>query len=303
MPLAPAGSIMAAIWKGAIGFGLVNVPIELRAAVRSDHISFRLLHGKDNTPVKYERVREDDGKSVAWEDIVKGYEYEKDQYVVLTDDDFRTAALERSESIEITDFVDADDIDPRYFDTPYFAVPTGKPGRKAYAVLREAMRQANVVGIGTVILRRKQHLAGLHVAGDALVLEIMRFANEIVAASEYDFPSADDARPQEIEMAQKLVESLHGPFEPEKYVDVYRENLLRIIEARARGKKVQLRGPRRPTEDAKVLDLMAKLEASLKQARDRDDEAKPAAKRSRRSAAGSTRRKSSSTRRRERRSA
>lgn len=293
---------MAAIWKGAIGFGLVNVPIELRSAVRSDHISFRLLHGKDNTPVKYERVREDDGKSIAWEDIVKGYEYEKDQYVVLTDEDFKAAALERSESIEITDFVDADDIDPRYFDTPYFAIPTGKPGRKAYAVLREAMRQANVVGIGTVILRRKQHLAGLHVAGDALVLEIMRFANEIVPASDYDFPSADDARPQEIDMAQQLVRSLHGAFTPEKYADVYRENLLRIIEARAKGKKVQLRGPKRPAEDGRVLDLMAKLEASLKQARERSDETPKAASRSRRAAAGSTRRKRV-PRRRERRSA
>jgi DNA end-binding protein Ku len=257
---------MPAIWKGSIAFGLVNVPVELRSAVRSDHISFRLLHKKDNTPVKYERVREDSKKEVPWGEIVKGYEYEKGEFVVLTDQDFKTAAVEKSDSIEITDFVDADEIDPRYFETPYFTIP-GKGGTKAYAVLREAMRQANVVGIGTIILRQKQHLAGLHVSGDAIVLDLMRFANEIVPASEYSFPPASESKPKETEMAMKLVESLHGPFEPEKYVDQYRENLLRIIAAKSQGKKADLPKPAVERGDGKVLDLMAKLEASLKQAR------------------------------------
>lgn len=256
---------MAAIWKGSIAFGLVNVPIELRSAVRSDHISFRLLHKKDNTPVKYHRVREDNAKQVAWDEIVKGYEYEKGEFVVLTNQDFKTAAIEKSDRIDISDFVDADEIDPRYFETPYFSVPT-KGGTKAYAVLREAMRERNVVAIGTIILRQKQHLAGLHVAGDAIVVDLMRFANEIVPASEYNFPAASEAKPKEIEMAQKLVETLHGPFEPEKYVDHYRENLLRIIEAKAGGRKADLPKPE-PRGDGKVLDLMAKLEESLKQAR------------------------------------
>ncbi len=171
MPLARIANAMAAIWKGSIAFGLVNVPVELRAAVRDDHISFRLLHKKDNTPVKYERVRSDNGKEVPWSDIVKGYEQEKGEFVVLTDADFKAAAVERSESIEIT---------------------------KAYVALREAMRQANVVGIGTIILRQKQHLSGLHVTGDALVLEIMRFADEIVPASEYSFPAASDAKERKL---------------------------------------------------------------------------------------------------------
>jgi DNA end-binding protein Ku len=256
---------MAAIWKGSIAFGLVNVPIELRSAVRSDHISFRLLHKKDNTPVKYHRVREDNAKEVAWEEIVKGYEYEKGEFVVLSDQDFKKAAVEKSDRIDITDFVDADEIDPRFFETPYFSIPT-KGGTKAYAVLREAMRERNVVAIGSIILRQKQHLAGLHVSGDAIVVDLMRFANEIVPASEYNFPAADEAKPKEIEMAQKLIESLHGSFEPEKYVDQYRENLLRIIEAKAEGRKVDLPKPE-PRGDGKVLDLMAKLEESLKQAR------------------------------------
>jgi DNA end-binding protein Ku len=257
---------MAAIWKGSIAFGLVNVPIELRTAVRSDHISFRLLHKKDNTPVKYHRVREDNAKEVPWEDIVKGYEYEKGEFVVLTDQDFKTAAVEKSDSLEISDFVDADEIDPRFFETPYFSIPA-KGGTKAYAVLREAMRQANVVGIGTIILRQKQHLAGLHVTGDAIVVDIMRFANEIVPASEYSFPPAGESKPKEIEMALKLVESLHTPFEPEKYVDQYRANLLRIIDAKSKGKKADLPKPVADRGDGKVLDLMAKLEASLKQTR------------------------------------
>lgn len=265
MALAPLRG-MAAIWKGSIAFGLVNVPIELRAAVREDHISFRLLHKKDNTPVRYERVREDDGKNVKWEDIVKGYEYEKGEFVVLTDEDFKAAALEKSESIEISDFVDADEIDPRYFETPYFAIPA-KGGTRAYAVLREGMRAANVVGVGTVILRQKQHLAGLHVMGDAIVVEIMRFANEIVPASEYTFPAASETRPKEVEMAHKLIESLHSPFEPEKYTDVYRANLLRVITAKSKGKKVSLPTPAAGRGDDKVLDLMQKLEASLRQGR------------------------------------
>jgi DNA end-binding protein Ku len=264
MALAPVTSTMAAIWKGSIAFGLVNVPVELRTAVRDDHIAFRLLHKKDNTPVKYERVRSDNGKEVPWSDIVKGYERDKGEFVVLTDEDFKAAAVERSESIDITDFVDADEIDPRFFETPYFIVP-GKGGTKAYAVLREAMRKENVVGIGMIILRQKQHLVGLHATGEAIVLEIMRFANEIVPASEYSFPPAGEAKEKEIELATKLIEALHGPFEPEKYIDQYRANLLRIIDAKAKGKKAQLPSGKPEWGDGKVLDLMQKLEASLRQ--------------------------------------
>lgn len=255
---------MAAVWKGSIAFGLVNVPVELRSAVRDDHISFRLLHKKDNTPVKYQRVRADNEKEVPWSDIVKGYEYEKGEFIVLSDADFKAAAVERSETVDITDFVDADEIDARYFETPYFVVPT-KAGTKAYTVLREAMRKENVVGIGTIILRQKQHLVGLHVTGDAIVLELMRFANEIIPASEYDFPPASEAKEKEIELALKLTSALHGPFEPEKYVDQYRANLLRIIDAKSKGKKAELPSGRPEWGDGKVLDLMQKLEASLRQ--------------------------------------
>jgi len=170
---------MAAIWKGSLTFGLVNIPVELKTAIRADHISFRLLHQEDLSPVKYERVCQADGEPVPWSEIVKGYEYEKGRFVVLTDADFKAAALEQSKTIDILDFVKEDEIDPRFFETPYYLVP-GKGGDKPYALLREAIRNTGSVGIGKIIIRQTQHLAAVKVVGDALVLEIMRFANELV---------------------------------------------------------------------------------------------------------------------------
>src|SRR6478672_2364625 len=187
---------MASIWKGAITFGLVNIPVELKTAVRADHISFRLLHEEDLSPIKYERVCQADGDPVPWNEIVKGYEYEKGRFVVLTDEDFKTAALEQSKTIDILDFVKQEEIDPRYFETPYSLVPS-KGGEKAYALLREAIRSTGSVGIGKIIIRQTQHLAGVKVVGEALVLEIMRFANELVDEREFNFPGRDSVRPQE----------------------------------------------------------------------------------------------------------
>ena len=150
---------MAAIWKGSLTFGLVNIPVELKTAVRADHISFRLLHEKDLSPVKYERICQTEEEPVPWNEIVKGYEYEKGKFVVLTDADFKAAALEHSKTIDILDFVKEAEIDPRYFETPYYLVP-GKGGDKPYALLREAIRQTGSVGIGKIIIRQTQHLVG-----------------------------------------------------------------------------------------------------------------------------------------------
>ena len=151
---------MSTIWKGALTFGLVSIPVELKPAVRADHISFRLLHEEDLSPVKYERVCQRDGDPVPWSEIVKGYEYAKGKYVVLTDEDFKAAALESSKTIDILDFVQESEIDPRFFETPYYLVPS-KGGEKAYALLREAVRNAGAVGIGKIIIRQSQHLAGV----------------------------------------------------------------------------------------------------------------------------------------------
>ncbi len=273
---------MASIWKGSINFGLVNVPVELRTAVRADHISFKLLNAEDNSPVKYQRIAAS-GEEVPWSDIVKGYEYTKGKFIVLSDDDFKAAALESSRTIDICDFVPESEIDPRYFETPYFVVPS-KGGEKAYALLREAMRETSSVGIGKIIMRQSQHLAGLHVVGDALVLEIMRFANEVIDPNEYNFPASSEVRPAERSMAIQLVKSLAANFEPTKYTDEYRANLMRIINAKAKGKKVTLEAPEKETDDGKVLDLMSRLQASLERGKGRrsrrsSGEVKPAPRR------------------------
>jgi DNA end-binding protein Ku len=255
---------MAAIWKGSLTFGLVNIPVELKTAVRADHISFRLLHKEDLSPVKYERVCQAEGEPVPWNEIVKGYEYEKGKFVVLTDEDFKTAALEQSKTIDILDFVKEDEIDPRYFETPYYLVPA-KGGEKPYTLLREAIRQTGSVGIGKIIIRQTQHLAAVKVVGDALVLEIMRFANELVDAKEFSFPSREAIRPQELQMAEQLVANLAEPFDPTRYTDEYRANLMKIIKAKMKGKKVKLEEPEGEAPDSDVLDLMSRLRASLEE--------------------------------------
>ena len=252
---------VAAIWKGSLAFGLVNVPVELKPAVRAERISFRQLHEDDLAPIRYERISSSTGEVVPWGEIVKGYEYTKGKFVVLTDEDFRAAALESSRSLEILDFVQADEIDWRFFETPYYLVP-GKGGEKAYALLREAIRNTDAVGIGKIVLRSAQHLAGIRVVEDALVLELMRFSAELVDASAYEFPSATTVRPQELKMAEQLVANLAQPFEPEKYTDDYREGLMRVIRAKLKGKKVEAE-VEEEEDDTPVIDLMARLQASL----------------------------------------
>src|SRR5688572_6595279 len=191
------------IWKGSIAFGLVNIPVELHTAVRENRPRFRMLHARDKSPVSYERVCQREGKPVAWEDLVKGYEYDKGRFVVLTKDDFRAAALEKSRSIQIQDFVEPGAIDDRYFETPYYLLPA-KGASGAYALLREAMRQAGRVGIAKIILRESEHLCAVEAIENALVLTMMRFEEEVVDISTFEFPAKADARPKEIDMAVQL---------------------------------------------------------------------------------------------------
>ena len=256
---------MRPIWKGAITFGLVNIPVQLQAAIQSsERVSFRMLHKDDLSPIRYERVCQKEGESVPWSEIVKGYEYEKGKYVVLTDEDFKAAAIESSKAIEILDFVNVDEIDPRFFETPYYLLPA-KGGERAYALLREAIRQTNTVGIGKITMRsNSHHLAGIRVVGDALVLEIMRFADELVPVESLSFPDADAVRPQELQMAEQLVANLTDAFDPAKYTDDYRDNLMRIIRAKMKGKKIAVVEPEEPTSTP-VVDLMTRLQESLAQ--------------------------------------
>jgi DNA end-binding protein Ku len=257
---------MATIWKGAITFGLVNIPVELRPAVRTERLSFRMLHADDMAPVKYERVCSADGEPVPWNEVVKGYEYAKGKFVVLTPKDFEAAALEKSKTIDIIDFAKDEEIDPRYFDTPYYLVPT-KGGEKAYALLREAIRKCNTVGVGKIIIRQTQHLVGIKVVENALVLETMRFAHELVDVNDLTFPSSDTVRPQELDMAEQLVSNLAEAFDPTKYTDEYRANLMRIIKAKMKGTKAKLEEPDETPGDPQVIDLMSRLRESLEQGR------------------------------------
>ena len=250
------------MWKGSISFGLVSIPVELYSATRDHRPRFRLLHAKDEEPVRYERVCQAEGKPVAWEDLVKGYEYAKNQFVVLTKDDFKTAALEKTKTIDILDFVDPAAIDERYFETPYYLLP-GKGGDRAYVLLREALRDTQRLGIAKIILRDAQHLAAVEAIGDALVLTMMRFSDELADLGDFQFPKKGEIRSAELNMARQLIGSLESDWDPEKYTDEYKENLMRVINAKVKGKAPKLVAADHGPKQAEVVDLMARLRASL----------------------------------------
>lgn len=249
------------MWKGSLAFGLVNIPVELYSAVRDHRPRFRLLHAKDESPVQYERVCVEEGKPVAWADLVKGYEYAKGQFVVLTKDDFKTAALEKTKTIDILDFVDPEEIDERYFETPYYLQP-GKGAERSYALLRDALRDSARIGIAKLILRDTQHLAAIETIGDVLVITMMRFPDELADLSELHVPGKSEARAAELKMARQLIDSLAAKWNPGKYTDEYTNNLMRVIDAKVKGKRPKLHEEQTPRA-AEVVDLMTRLRASL----------------------------------------
>ena len=283
------------MWKGSIAFGLVNIPIELYSAVRDHRPKFRMLHAKDESPIQYEKVCAKDGKPVAWEDLVKGYEYEKGQFVVLTKEDFKTAAVEKTRTIDILDFVDPKEVDERYFETPYYLQP-GKGAEKAYALLRDAIEKSGKIGIAKIILRDVQHLAAVETIGDAIVLTMMRFADELADLEDFKFPKEGGFRPGEMNMALQLIDSLSAKWEPEKYTDEYRDNLMKVIQAKLKGKKPRLQERETP-QTAEVVDLMARLRASL------EGKGGKSAARGRKTATKATARKTGSSRKKPKRAA
>ena len=254
-----------AIWSGSISFGLLNVPVKLYSAVSKQTIRFRELRENDGSRVKHKRVAEKDGEEVPYDDIVKGYEYAPDQYVVLSRDELADLSPKKTRAIEIQDFVDLDEIDPIYFEQPYYLGPD-KGAEKAYALLVEAMKGARKVAIARFVLRNKEHLAAIRPMGDVLTMATMRFHDEVTDPDDLrgelfeEKPKKPDKR--ELDMAKSLIESLSTDFEADKYRDEYREELLNLLEQKAEGKEV-VSAPSEAPEPTKAPDLMAALEESL----------------------------------------
>ena len=255
------------LWKGAISFGLVNVPVELHSAKkRAAELDMTMLDKRDLAPVGYKRVNKATGKEVAWGNVVKGYEYKDDKYVVLSEEDFRRANPEASRTVEILAFVDLADIEPQYFETPYYLVPE-KRGEKAYALLRETLEKAGKAGIASVVIRTKQYLAALVAQDELMVLNTLRYADELKAPAELEIPKAK-VTAKELDMALRLVEDMADEWEPKKYKDTYREDLLKRIKEKVKaGQTEELtepeEGAEKPARGADVIDLMSLLKQSV----------------------------------------
>jgi DNA end-binding protein Ku len=247
------------MWKGAISFGLVTIPVAVYPATEEKTLRFNQIHEKDGGRIRMKRTCSVDGEEVPYDEIVKGYEYEKDRYVVLTDEDFDKVPVESSRAIDIVQFVDLDEIDPMLYKKSYYLVPD-ETGAKAYALLREALSQDNKVGIAKVSFRDKEHLAALRFKDEAFVLETMYWPDEIRAV---DFGGVDvdlKVRAQELEMARQLIENLTAEWAPDEFTDEYREALLRIVEAKISGEEIEVV---EAEPAAKVVDLMEALKASV----------------------------------------
>jgi DNA end-binding protein Ku len=258
------GSTMARpIWSGTLSFGLVTIPVGLHTAVRDLGPHFNLLRESDHSRIRYEKVADADRRPVGKEDLVKGYEVSKGEYVEVTDEDFAKAALKKDRVIDILDFVKAEEIDDRYFNKPYYLTP-GNGGAKAYALLREAIRRAGRIGVAKFVMRDKQYLAAIEAIGSALVLTTMRFQEELVDAKGFDFPKATDVRGKDLQLAEQLVNTLASEWDPAKYTNEYRRNLMAVIEAKRKRVRPKLEAADQP-ESAQVIDLMERLRKSLGQ--------------------------------------
>lgn len=255
---------MRPIWKGAISFGLVNIPIGLYPATRREELKFRFLRASDLSPVNYKRVAEADGKEVPWDQIVKGYEYEKGKFVALKDEDFKRADIEATQTVDIINFVDLKEVDPVLFYKPYYMEP-GRGGDKAYVLLREALEKNGKIAIAKVVIRARQHLAAIKPQKKGLMLELMRFPEELVDVSEFKAPAEKRAGKQELQMASKLVQSMTSAWKPEEYKDAYRHALERVIEEKIQHPEKPLPSKPRKKQPANIIDLVSVLEKSIQE--------------------------------------
>ncbi len=267
-----------ALWNGSINFGLVNIPVALYPAETSKSLDLDMLDRRDFAPIKYQRINKRTGKEVPWDQIVKGYQYEKGEYVTLTDEELRSANVEATQSVDILDFVAAAEISPVYFDKPYYLEPA-KNGRRAYMLLREVLIKSDKVAIARVVIRTREHLAAVIPQGHVLILNLLRFEHELRDSKGLDIPEAGSKgraiSAGELQMAERLIEAMSGPWNPAKYRDEYREDLENLIE-----KKIKSGRPRAVSADAraparkaggKVVDIMSLLQRSVAQAQNKDD--------------------------------
>jgi DNA end-binding protein Ku len=260
------------LWKGAISFGLVHIPVVLSSAENRNSFDLTMLDRRNMKPVGFKRYNKETQKEVGWDDIVKGYEYEKERYVVLTDEDFKRANVETTQTVDIVAFVDSEEVAPTYFETPYYLAPD-KRGEKGYALLRETLKATNKIAIATVVIRTRQYLAALIPSGNVIVLNTLRYKNELKSAKNLEVPSsnlkASGVSPREIAMAKKLVDEMTDQWKPERYRDTYHDDLMKMINKRIKAGKTEIitdadedDGEEKPVR-GEVIDLMALLKRSV----------------------------------------
>ncbi len=261
---------MRAMWKGSISFGLVNIPVRLFAATEKKDLKFRYLHAPCHTPLEYQKVCGTCKTEVPWEEIIRGYEYEKGRFAVLSEEEINAAAGEKEKLIEIQDFIKLEEIDPVYFQNSYYLAPDG-PGGRPYLLLWEAMRETGKIALATVTLRTKESMAAVRTYNDVLSLSTMFYPDEVRSVQELpDLPKGVEVREKELVMAKELIENLATPFEPEKYQDSYREKLLNVIEAKVEGKEIAVAPS---PEREKVVDLLEALQASVRKSQEKTEKA------------------------------
>ena len=259
------------LWKGAISFGLVHIPVGLYSAEKRNSFDLTMLDRRTMKPVGFKRYNKETGEDVSWDDIVKGYEYEKERYVVLTEEDFKRANVEATQTVDILSFIEDGEISPIYFETPYYLAPD-KRGHKGYALLRETLKQTGTIGIANVVIRTRQYVAALMPVGDVIVMNTLRYANELRGTDELEVPSSNlkavGVNPREIEMARKLVDGMTAKWNPDEYRDTYHEDLMALVEKRIQAGQTEVitepseEGEEEPAK-GEVVDLMALLKRSV----------------------------------------
>ena len=264
---------MRSVWNGTLSFGLVSIPISLFPATRREELKFRLLRKNDLSPVNYKRVAEADGKEVKWEDIVKGYEYEKGKFVVIKDEDFKRVDIEATQTVDIINFVDIAEVDPLFYYKPYY-MEVGKGGDKAYVLLREALANSGRIAIAKVVIKTRQHLAAVKPEKHGLMLELMHFPDELIDAEEFKSPAQKSVGAAETRMAAQLIQGMSAKWTPEMYKDDYREALEKVVEAKIESGGKSPPAPKRMKKATNVIDLVDVLRQSLAQTKSKARTAK-----------------------------